>query len=81
MSRLTLLHYKVDDEIAVTKLPMPDEQQKRILDALKVSLPANSLSDGPLAVRRYFGANVLMVSRLQLVSGNGLLSTIYFSGR
>src|SRR5208337_4267906 len=40
LSRLTLLHYKVDDEIAVTKLPMPDEQQKRILDALKVSLPA-----------------------------------------
>jgi transposase len=39
LSRLTLLHYKVDDKIAVTKLPMPDQQQKRILDALKVSLP------------------------------------------
>ncbi len=40
LSRLTLLHYKVDDKIAVTKLPMPDEQRKRILDALKVSLPS-----------------------------------------
>ena len=40
LGRLTLLQYKVDDKIAVTKLPMPDEQQKRILDALKVSLPS-----------------------------------------
>src|SRR5450759_1275503 len=40
LSRLTLLHYKVDDKIAVTKLPMPDQQQQRILDALKVSLPS-----------------------------------------
>ncbi|HEX7424882.1 MAG TPA: hypothetical protein VF311_13505, partial [Terriglobales bacterium] len=34
LSRLTLLHYKVDDKIAVTKLPVPDQQQQRILDAL-----------------------------------------------
>src|ERR1035437_7225123 len=40
LSRLTLLHYKVDDKIVVTKLPMPDQQQQRILDALKVSLPS-----------------------------------------
>jgi hypothetical protein len=30
----------VDDKIAVTKLPVPDQQQQRILDALKVSLPS-----------------------------------------
>jgi hypothetical protein len=40
LSRLTLLHYKVDDKIAVTKLPKPDAQQQRILNALKVSLPS-----------------------------------------
>ena len=40
LSRLTPLHYKVDDKIAVTKLPMPDQQQQRILDALKVPLPS-----------------------------------------
>jgi hypothetical protein len=40
LSRLTLLRYKVDDKIAVTRLPMPDQQQERILDALKVSLPS-----------------------------------------
>ena len=40
LGRLTLLQYKVDDKIAVTKLPMPDQQQRRILDALKVSLPS-----------------------------------------
>jgi hypothetical protein len=40
LSRLTLLHYKVNDKIAVTKLPKPDAQQQRILDALKVSLPS-----------------------------------------
>ena len=40
LSRLTLLHYKMDDKIAVTKLPRPDAHQERILDALKVSLPS-----------------------------------------
>lgn len=40
LSRLTLLYYTVDDTIALTKLPMPDQQQQRILDALKVSLPS-----------------------------------------
>jgi hypothetical protein len=40
LSRLTLLEYQVNDDLVVTKLPMPDPQQKRILDALKVSLPA-----------------------------------------
>jgi transposase len=40
LGRLTLLHYKVDDKISVTKLPLPDQQQRRILDALKVSLPS-----------------------------------------
>jgi len=28
------------DKIALTKLPVPDQQQQRILDALKVSLPS-----------------------------------------
>jgi transposase len=40
LGRLTLLNYKVDGEIVVTKLPKPDAQQERILDALKVSLPS-----------------------------------------
>ena len=40
LSRLTLLDYKVDDKIVVTKLPLPDQQQQRILAALKVSLPS-----------------------------------------
>ena len=40
LSRLTLLHYKMNEEIVVTKLPKPDAQQERILDALKVSLPS-----------------------------------------
>ena len=40
LGRLTLLHYKMDDKIAVTKLPRPDAHQERILDALKVSLPS-----------------------------------------
>jgi hypothetical protein len=40
LSRLTLLHYSVNETTTATKLPLPDPQQKRILDALKVSLPA-----------------------------------------
>jgi hypothetical protein len=40
LSRLTLLHYKMGDKIAVTRLPMPDQEQERILDALKVRLPS-----------------------------------------
>jgi len=40
LRRLTLLHYKVDDKIAVTRLPMPGRQQRRILDALKVPIPS-----------------------------------------
>jgi plasmid stabilization system protein ParE len=40
LSRLTLLYYKLDEKTTVTKLPQPDEQQRRILDALKVPLPS-----------------------------------------
>jgi transposase len=40
LSRLSLLLYKIDDKTTVTKLPHPDEAQRTILDALKVSLPA-----------------------------------------
>jgi hypothetical protein len=43
--------------------------------------PFDALTDLPRAPRQYFGANLLIVSRLQLVYGNGLLSTTYFSGR
>ena len=40
LSRLTLLHYKIDEKTTVTKLPKPDARQERILDALKVTLPS-----------------------------------------
>jgi len=40
LGRLTLLQYTVDDKITATKLPQPDQQQKRILEALKVPLPS-----------------------------------------
>lgn len=40
LSRLTLLHYQLDEKATVTKLPKPDQQQRRIRDALKVSLPS-----------------------------------------
>jgi hypothetical protein len=40
LGRLTLLNYTIDGKIVVTKLPTPDAQQERILDALKVSLPS-----------------------------------------
>ena len=43
--------------------------------------PLHCPADLPRAPRQYFGANLLIVSRLQLVYGNGLLSTTYFSGR
>ena len=39
LSRLSLLVYTVDDKTTVTRLPKPDEHQRRILDALKVPLP------------------------------------------
>ena len=39
LSRLPLLHYDVDENTTVTRLPKPDEHQRKILDALKVSLP------------------------------------------
>ena len=37
--RLPLLHYDVDENTTVTRLPKPDEHHRKILDALKVSLP------------------------------------------
>jgi len=40
LSRLCLLHYPVDEKTTVTKLPHPDANQKQILAALGVTLPA-----------------------------------------
>lgn len=40
LSRLCLLHYRVDESTTVTKLPRPDERQQAILAALGVRLPA-----------------------------------------
>jgi transposase len=39
LSRLCLLHYPVDSNTTVTRLPRPDERQKEILAALGVALP------------------------------------------
>jgi len=40
LSRLTPIHFQVEDTIVVTKLPMPGQLQRSILDALNVSLPS-----------------------------------------
>lgn len=40
LGRLPLLHYDVDEKTTVTRLPKPDEHQRKILEALKISLPA-----------------------------------------
>lgn len=40
LSRLMLLEYKVGENTTVTKLPQPDEAQRKILEALQVPLPA-----------------------------------------
>lgn len=39
LSRLCLLHYPIDAETTVTRLPRPDVRQKEILTALGVALP------------------------------------------
>jgi transposase len=39
LSRLCLLHWPVDGENIVTKLPLPDQGQQEILAALRVHLP------------------------------------------
>ncbi len=39
LSRLCLLHYPIDAETTVTRLPKPDVRQKEILAALGVALP------------------------------------------
>jgi transposase len=39
LSRLCLLHYPIDAETTVTRLPRPDTRQKEILTALGVALP------------------------------------------
>jgi transposase len=36
---LSLLHYKIDEKITLTKLPKPNANQLQILDALEVKLP------------------------------------------
>jgi transposase len=40
LNRLCMLAYTIDDKTTVMRLPRPDDHQRRILDALKVSLPA-----------------------------------------
>jgi len=40
LSSLCLLHYQVDEETTLTKLPQPTMNQQQILEALGVSLPA-----------------------------------------
>ena len=40
LGRLSFLIFIVDEKTAVMRLPKPDQQQQKILDALKVSLPA-----------------------------------------
>jgi hypothetical protein len=39
LSRLCLLHYPIDADTTVTRLPRPDVRQKEILTALGVALP------------------------------------------
>ena len=39
LGRLCLLHYHIDDDTTVTRLPRPDARQKEILKALIVALP------------------------------------------
>ncbi len=39
LNRLCMLAYTIDDKTTVMRLPRPDDHQRRILDALKVSLP------------------------------------------
>ena len=40
LGRLSLLTFNIDEKTTVTRLPKPDQHQRRILDALKVSLSA-----------------------------------------
>ncbi|MFN3325003.1 MAG: IS1634 family transposase [Bryobacteraceae bacterium] len=40
LGRLTFLLFDVDQKTVVARLPKPDEHQRKILDALKVALPA-----------------------------------------
>ena len=40
LGRLPLLIFDVDEKTTVTRLPKPDQHQRNILDALKVSLPS-----------------------------------------
>jgi transposase len=39
LSRLCLLHYPINADTAVTRLPRPDARQKEVLAALRVTLP------------------------------------------
>ena len=39
LSRLCLLHYPINADTTVTRLPKPDARQKEILTALGVALP------------------------------------------
>ena len=40
LGRLSLLTFEIDAKTTVTRLPKPDQRQRKILDALKISLPA-----------------------------------------
>jgi transposase len=39
LERMCLLHYPIDADTTLTRLPRPDERQKQILTALHVALP------------------------------------------
>jgi hypothetical protein len=40
LSSLCLLQYRIDENTTLTKLPLPTANQKQILEALGVNLPA-----------------------------------------
>ena len=51
LNRLTLDLYPVEDDILIPRLPRPDEQQARILEALQVYLPSK-FNQKPNVARR-----------------------------
>jgi hypothetical protein len=51
LNRLTLDLYPVEDDILIPRLPRPDEQQARILEALEVYLPGK-FNQKPTVARR-----------------------------
>jgi len=57
LSRLCLLHFRVDEKTVLTRLPKPDARQEEILKALQVPLPGQSLypdACDPLSLGKFF---------------------------